>query len=149
MPVVTTVFEFFLLLQSGVNVVYRFRTVQSRCFAHSQNRVLAPLPQRFERLIRFLDRYAVPTGRNAGPRCCLGCCCMPHLRTAMLLCTDMLLCYAVLLCVCVCVYVLMCVFFLLFCGYFGNLFGLKDRKVKVYAGHLRCHFLDFFGAYVL
>ena len=111
MPVVTTVFEFFLLLQSGVNVVYRFRTVQSRCFAHSQKRVLAPLPQRFERLIRFLDRYAVPTGRNAGPRCCLGCCCMPHLRTAMLLCTDMLLCYAVLLCVYVLMRLCMCVFF--------------------------------------
>ena len=110
MPVVTTVFEFFLLLQSGVNVVYRFRTVQSRCFAHSQKRVLAPLPQRFERLIRFLDRYAVPTGRNAGPRCCLGCCCMPHLRTAMLLCTDMLLCYAVLLCVYVLMRLCMCVF---------------------------------------
>ena len=115
MPVVTTVFEFFLLLQSGLNVVYRFRTVQSRCFAHSQKRVSAPLPQRFERLIRFLDRYAVPTGLHAGPRCCLGCYCMPHLRTAMLLCTDMLLCYAVLLCVyvlmrlCMCVFSLVCV----------------------------------------
>ncbi len=111
MPVVTTLFEFFLLLQSGNSVANRFRTVQSRCFAHSQKRVYQPLLQRFKRLIRFLDRYAVPTGHNAGPRCCLGCYCMPHLRTAMLLCTDMLLCYAVLLCVCVCVYVLMCVFF--------------------------------------
>ena len=111
MPVVTTVFEFFLLLQSGINVVYRFRTVQSRCFAHSQKRVLAPLPQRFERFVRFLDRYAVPTGLHAGPRCCLGCCCMPHLRTAMLLCTDMLLCYAVLLCVYVLMRLCMCVFF--------------------------------------
>ena len=111
MPVVTTLFEFFLLLNSGNSVANRFRTVQSRCFAHSQNRVYQPLPLRFERLIRFLHRYAVPTGGNAGPRCCLGCYCMPHLRTAMLLCTDMLLCYAVLLCVCVCVYVLMCVFF--------------------------------------
>ena len=110
MPVVTTVFEFFLLLQSGSNVLVRFRTVQSRCFAHSQKRVTSPLPQRFERFIRFLDHNAVLTGQHAGPRCCLGCCCMPHLRTAMLLCTDMLLCYAVLLCVCVCVYVLMCVF---------------------------------------
>ena len=24
-----------------------------------------------------------------------------------------------------------------------------DKKVKVYAGHLRCHFLDFFGRSVL
>ncbi len=111
MPVVTTLFEFFLLLHFGNCVANRFRTVQSRCFAHSQKRVLAPLPQRFERLIRFLDRYAVPTGRNAGPRCCLGCYCMPHLRTAMLLCTDMLLCYAVLLCVYVLMRLCMCVFF--------------------------------------
>ena len=66
---------------------------------------------RFERLIRFLDRNAVPTGLHAGPRCCLGCCCMPHLRTAMLLCTDMLLCYAVLLCVYVLMRLCMCVFF--------------------------------------
>ena len=148
MPVVTTVFEFFLLLQSGVNVVYRFRTVQSRCFAHSQKRVLAPLPQRFERLIRFLDRYAVPTGRDAGPRCCLGCCTVCYAVLCPM--CVLLLCCAMLLCMCVCAYavVYVCVF-LLFCGYFGNLFGLKDRKVKVYAGHLRCHFLDFFGAYVL
>ena len=106
MPVVTTVFEIFLLLQSGDNVVYRFRTVQSRCFAHSQKRVLAPLPQRFERFVRFLDRYAVPTGRNAGPRCCQGCCA----SGCCVLCSMyvLLLCCAVLLCVCGCVYVLMC-----------------------------------------
>ena len=148
MPVVTTVFEFFLLLQSGINVVYRFRTVQSRCFAHSQWRVYAPLPQRFERLIRFLDRYAVPTGANAGPRCCLGCCTVCY----AVLCSQyvLLLCCAVLVCVCGCVYVLMCMcVFTGLCGHFGNLFGIRYRKVKVYAGHLRCHFLDFFGAYVL
>ena len=106
MPVVTTVFEIFLLLQSGDNVVYRFRTVQSRCFAHSQKRVYPPLLQRFERFIRFLDRYAVPTGRNAGPRCCLGCCAI----CCCVLCSMyvLLLCCAVLLCVCGCVYVLMC-----------------------------------------
>ena len=149
MPVVTTVFEFFLLLQSGSIVVLRFRTVQSRCFAHSQKRVTSPLPQRFERFIRFLDHNAVLTGQHAGPRCCLGCCCMPHLRTAMLLCTDMLLCCAVV-CMCVCAYavVYVCVFTGL-CGYFGNLFGCDCEKVKVYAGHFRCHFLDFFGASML
>ena len=110
MPVVTTLFEFFLLLHFGNCVANRFRTVQSRCFAHSQKRVYTPLPQRFERLIRFLDRYAVPTGRNAGPRCCLGCktVCYAVLCSMYVL----LLCCAVL--VCVCVYVLMrlcmCVF---------------------------------------
>ena len=106
MPVVTTLFEFFLLLNSGNSVANRFRTVQSRCFAHSQNRVLTPLSLRFERLIRFLHRYAVPTGRNAGPRCCLGCCTVCY----AVLCSMyvLLLCCAVLLCVCGCVYVLMC-----------------------------------------
>ena len=108
MPVVTTVFEFFLLLQSGVNVVYRFRTVQSRCFAHSQKRVYVPLQQRFERFIRFLHRYAVPTGRNAGPRCCLGCktVCYAVLCPMYVL----LLCCAMLLCVCAYAVVYVCVF---------------------------------------
>ena len=110
MPVVTTLFEFFLLLNSGNSVANRFRTVQSRCFAHSQKRVYPPLLLRFERLIRFLDRNAVPTGRNAGPRCCLGCktVCYAVLCSMYVL----LLCCAVLMCVCV--YVLMrlcmCVF---------------------------------------
>ena len=39
--------------------------------------------------------------------------------------------------------------FVLFCRYFGNLFGIRYRKVKVYAAFLRCHFLDFFGVFVL
>lgn len=106
MPVVTTVFEFFLLLQSGSIVVLRFRTVQSRCFAHSHIRVLTPLLQRFERLIRFLDPYAVLTDGNAGPRCCLGCCAM----CCCVLCSMcvLLLCCAVLLCVCVYVLMLLC-----------------------------------------
>ena len=34
-------------------------------------------------------------------------------------------------------------------GYFGNLFGIIFRKVKVYAGHFTYHFLDFFGVLVL
>jgi hypothetical protein len=36
-----------------------------------------------------------------------------------------------------------------FSGYFGNLFGIICQKVKVYAGHSRCHFLDFFGVSML
>ena len=107
-------FRIFLLLQSGINVVYRFRTVQSRCFAHSQKRVYAPLPQRFERLIRFLDRYAVPTGRNAGPRCCLGCCavccCVLCSMYVLLLCCAVLVCMYVYVLVrlCMCVFSLVC-----------------------------------------
>lgn len=148
MPVVTTVFEFFLLLQSGSIVVLRFRTVQSRCFAHSHIRMLTPLLQRFERLIRFLDPYAVLTDGNAGPRCCLGCCAMCCCVLCSV-CVAVVLCCAVV-CMCVCAYavVYVCVFTGL-CGYFGNLFGCDCEKVKVYAGHLRCHFLDFFGASML
>ena len=74
---------------------------------------------------------------------CVLCCAVPYVCVAVVLC-----CAVVCMCVCAYAVVYVCVF-LLFCGYFGNLFGLKDRKVKVYAGHLRCHFLDFFGAYVL
>ena len=33
--------------------------------------------------------------------------------------------------------------------YFGNLFGIIFRKVKVYAGHFTYHFLDFFGISML
>ena len=115
MPLVTTLFEFFLLLNSGNSVANRFRTVQSRCFAHSQNRVYTPLLQRFERLVRFLDRNAVPTDGNAGPRCCLGCCTVCY----AVLCSQyvLLLCCAVLVCMyvyvlmrlCMCVFSLVCV----------------------------------------
>ena len=148
MPVVTTLFEFFLLLQSGVNVVYRFRTVQSRCFAHSQWRVYAPLSARFERFIRsWTDTLCPPVLTLAhavalvAVLCAVVCCALCSMCCCVVLCCCVYVCMCLCGCVCVC--------FLLFCGYFGNLFGLKDRKVKVYAGHLRCHFLDFFGAYVL
>ena len=138
MPVVTTVFEFFLLLQSGVNVVYRFRTVQSRCFAHSQKRVLAPLPQRFERLIRFLDRYAVPTGRNAGPRCCLGCCTVCYAVLCPM--CVLLLCCAVV-CVCVCAYavVYVCVFFA-FLWLFWQSFWFERQKSQGLCGSFEVPF---------
>ena len=139
MPVVTTVFEIFLLLQSGDNVVYRFRTVQSRCFAHSQKRVYPPLLQRFERFIRFLDRYAVPTGRNAGPRCCLGCCasgcCVLCSMYVLLLCCAMLLC--------VCEYVLMrlcmCVFFA-FLWLFWQSFWYERQKSQGLCGSFEVPF---------
>ena len=139
MPVVTTVFEFFLLLQSGVNVVYRFRTVQSRCFAHSQKRVLAPLPQRFERFVRFLDRYAVPTGLHAGPRCCLGCCTVCYAVLCPM--CVLLLCCAMLLCVCV--YVLMrlcmCVFFA-FLRLFWQSFWFERQKSQGLCGSFEVPF---------
>ena len=92
----------------------------------------APFGVRFRRLIRFWTvRYlGVPCFTDS--RCCRGCYTV----------------YAVL-CSCVLMFVLCdvptsCVFDV-FSGYFGNLFGIRHQKVKVYAGHLRCHFLDFFG----
>ena len=147
MPVVTTVFEFFLLLHFGNCVANRFRTVQSRCFAHSQNRVIIP-SETVRKVHSVSDPYAVPTVRNAGPHARPTCYCMPHLRTGVWcsMCCCAVLCYAVV-CLCVCVVVYVC--FVLFCGYFGNLFGIRYRKVKVYAAFLRCHFLDFFGVFVL
>ena len=131
MPVVTTVFEFFLLLQSGVNVVYRFRTVQSRCFAHSQKRVYVPLQQRFERFIRFLHRYAVPTGRNAGPRSCIRgknayCCAVCTYVCCAVVYVYVCMC---VFCTCVCVwpYVRLCSISAVFFTFFGNLFGISTN----------------------
>ena len=70
-------------------------------------------------------------------------------HTCVLVCDALcavVLCYAVV-CLCVCVVVYVC--FVLFCRYFGNLFGIRYRKVNVYAAFQRCHFLDFFGVFVL
>ena len=134
MPVVTTVFEFFLLLQSGSNVLVRFRTVQSRCFAHSQKRVTSPLPQRFERFIRFLDPYAVPTGQHAGPCSCIhgkiAYCC----AVCTYVCIAVVYVYVCMCVFCTCVFVWPCVrlcSFLKVCwGYFGNLFGISTNEAQ-------------------
>ena len=148
MPVVTTVFEIFLLLQSGDNVVYRFRTVQSRCFAHSQKRVYPPLCYGVKGSFGSWTDTLCPPGVTLAHAVAL-----VAVLVAVVCCALCMCCCCVVLCCCVyadvCMCLCVCVCFLLFCGYFGNLFGTKDRKVKVYAGHLRCHFLDFFGAYVL
>ena len=70
-------------------------------------------------------------------------------HTCVLVCDA--LCAVCTVCLCavcyVCVVVYVCC--VLFCRYFGNLFGINNRKVKVYAAFLRCHFLDFFGVFVL
>ena len=82
---------------------------------------------RFERLIRFLDRNAVPTDGNAGPRCCLGCCTVCY----AVLCSQyvLLLCCAVLVCVCGCVYVLMCMcVFSLVCADILAIFLASDTE---------------------
>ena len=108
MPVVTTVFEFFLLLQFGNCVANRFRTVQSRCFAHSQKRVTSPF-ETVRKVHSVSDPYAVPTVRNAGPHARPTCYCMPYLRTCVW--CSMCCVYCVLVCcvLCVCVLLFMCV----------------------------------------
>ena len=105
MPVVTTLFEFFLLLYSGNSVANRFRTVQSRCFAHSQIGVTSPF-ETVRKVHSVSDRNAVPTVRNAGPHASLSDCvyASPAYWCMML---YVLLCYAVV-CLCVCA-VVMCV----------------------------------------
>ena len=148
MPVVTTLFEFFLLLNSGNSVANRFRTVQSRCFAHSQNGVTPPLCYGSKGWIGFWTATLCPPGVTLAHAVAL-----VAVLCAMLCCAPCSMCCCVVLCccvyVCMCLCGCVCVCFLLFWGYFGNLFGIRYQKVKVYAGHLRCHFLDFFGAYVL
>ena len=148
MPVVTTLFEFFLLLHSGDIVLNRFRTVQSGCFAHSQKRVYTPLCYGSKGSFGFWTHTLCPPGvtlvySTAGVAvlCAVVCCAVCSMCCCVVLCC----CVCVCMCVCGCV----CVCFLLLHRYFGNLFGIRYRKVKVYAGHLRCHFLDFFGVFML
>ena len=65
----------------------------------------------------------------------------------MPVCAYAVCCVCAVLCA-VCYVSTPCVY-AVFSGYFGNLFGIIFKKVKVYAGHLRCHFLDFFGISML
>ena len=123
----------------------------------------APFGVRFRRLIRFWTVRYLGVPCSTGSRCCRGCYTVyVMLRLLALVAVLCAVCCAVLpvcvmLCSCVLMFMLMfvlcdvptpCVFDV-FSGYFGNLFGIRHQKVKVYAGHLRCHFLDFFGGSML
>ena len=102
-------FRIFLLLQSGINVVYRFRTVQSRCFAHSQKRVYTPLCYGSKGWFGFWTATLCPPGvtlahavalvaRLCAMLCCALCMC----------CCCVVLCLCVCMCMCLCGYVCVC-----------------------------------------
>ena len=117
MPVVTTVFEIFLLLQSGDNVVYRFRTVQSRCFAHSQKRVYPPLCYGVKGSFgSWTDTLCPPMVTLAHAValvavlvtvvCCALCMCCCCVVLCCCVCADVCMC----LCVCVCFFAFLSLF---------------------------------------
>jgi len=118
-----------------------------------------PFGVRFRRLIRFWTVRYLGVPCSIGSRCrppCYTVYVVPGVLALVAVLSAMCSMYAVL-CSCVLMFVLMlcscdvptpCVFDV-FSGYFGNLFGIRHQKVKVYAGHLRCHFLDFFGGSML
>ena len=117
MPVVTTVFEIFLLLQSGDNVVYRFRTVQSRCFAHSQKRVYPPLCHGVKGSFgSWTDTLCPPMVTLAhavalvavlyAVVCCALCMCCCCVVLCCCVCADVCMC----LCVCVCFFAFLSLF---------------------------------------
>ena len=155
MPVVTVLDSFLKMIILVENYRLRFKISGSG----PAGTLDSPLSARFRRLIRFWTvRYpGVPC--FTGSRCCRGCYTvyvMLRLLALVAVLCAVLPMYAVL-CSCVLMFMLMfvlcdvptsCVFDV-FSGYFGNLFGIRHQKVKVYAGHLRCHFLDFFGGSML
>ena len=109
MPVVTTVFEIFLLLQSGDNVVYRFRTVQSRCFAHSQKRVYPPLCYGVKGSFGSWTDTLCPPGVTLAHAVALVavlvavvCCALSMCCCCVVLCCCVYVCMCLCGCVCVC-----------------------------------------------
>ena len=75
--------------------------------------------------------------------------CMPYLQCCVYVCICCVWCVCCVMCCVPCALCVHSVCFELCVHYFGNLFGIIFRKVKVYAGHSRCHFLDFFGISML
>ena len=115
-----------------------------------------PFVVRFERLHRFrtvrYPGYRVPVGLTV--MLCSGCFTVwlcACLTCSALCCVLMCACAVCGVCAVLCAvcYVSTSCVLAVFSGYFGNLFGIICQKVKVYAGHLRCHFLDFFGVSML
>ena len=139
MPVVTTLFEFFLLLNSGNSVVNRFRTVQSRCFAHSQKRVYTPLWYGSKGWFGFWTATLCPPGvtlAHAVALVAIVC------HTCVLLCCCVLICCCAMLCCCVYVYVCMClcVCFFAFLRLFWQSFWLWLQKSQGLCGSFEVPF---------
>ena len=138
MPVVTTVFEIFLLLQSGDNVVYRFRTVQSRCFAHSQKRVYPPLCYGVKGSFGSWTDTLCPPGVTLAHAVAL-----VAVLYAVVCCALCMCCCCVVLCCCVCgcVYVLMCMcVFFAFLSLFWQSFWYERQKSQGLCGSFEVPF---------
>ena len=139
MPVVTTVFEIFLLLQSGDNVVYRFRTVQSRCFAHSQNRVYPPLCYGVKGSFGSWTDTLCPPGVTLAHAVAL-----VAVLVAVVCCALCMCCCCVVLCCCVCADVCMClcvcVCFFAFLSLFWQSFWYERQKSQGLCGSFEVPF---------
>ena len=152
MPVVTTLFR--NLFDIIFTIFYGCRTVFNG--AGPLLTLPAPFDVRFIWLIRF---WTVPQPwqtaiHSVNHRAHCATLCMYYCaRVACALCSCVCVCcvlYVYVLYVGVQVYVCVHSVVLMVCsGYFGNLFGIIFRKVKVYAGHFTYHFLDFFGVSML
>ena len=96
MPVVTVLDSFLKMIILVENYRLRFKISGSGPVRHPRPTIHSTV----QKVGSVLDRYAVPTGRNAGPHPCIHGKTMPYLRTHVLLCTDVyvLLCCCVLLC---------------------------------------------------
>ena len=139
MPVVTNVFEIFLLLQSGDNVVYRFRTVQSRCFAHSQKRVYPPLCYGVKGSFGSWTDTLCPPGVTLAHAVAL-----VAVLYAVVCCALCMCCCCVVLCCCVCADVCMClcvcVCFFAFLSLFWQSFWYERQKSQGLCGSFEVPF---------
>ena len=139
MSVVTTVFEIFLLLQSGDNVVYRFRTVQSRCFAHSQKRVYPPLCYGVKGSFGSWTDTLCPPGVTLAHAVAL-----VAVLYAVVCCALCMCCCCVVLCCCVCADVCMClcvcVCFFAFLWLFWQSFWYERQKSQGLCGSFEVPF---------
>ena len=107
--------------------LHRFRTVRYLSYRHSVSHAVVPG-------VLVLSTVCLTSSVV---------CCVP-------MCAYAVCCVCAVLCtVCYVLYVSTSCVLAVFSGYFGNLFGIISQKVKVYAGHSRCHFLDFFGVSML
>ena len=156
MPVVTYRFQIFHTII--FTVFYCFWTISpvGWCLPHPGGTIWGSVQKVTSVLNRTLTRQPCPRGSRCCARCatlCMLCSgCLPWLLYYVLCALCPMLCFLCVLCcarVCLCLCGCVCVCFLLFCRHFGKLFGIICQKVKVYAGHLRCHFLDFFGTSML
>ena len=107
MPVVTVLDSFLKMFILVGNYRLRFKISGSGPVRHPGYTIDSTV----QKVHSVLDRYAVLTGRNAGPRYSIHGKTMPHLRTAVWLCDPMyyVLCCCVLLCWCSVCAVLMCI----------------------------------------